>query len=184
MNIILIGGYARSGKSTSVQLLRDRGIPCYSTSASLYDTYARLKEVYPELHHLDPDNKQVSRQRMIALAEEVIVPVFGRESIVMACVKWLEQVYEMGHETVAIETIGGNELELLERGLKYWSQHPLFITAAINIRSDTEEPDADSRRLIESSEDYYAAHLWNDGNIARLETILFNEISVVEEGRG
>jgi len=142
--IIYVGGYANSGKSSTIKKFKELGIPAYSTSLALHDICTRLlkhtfkvkpKELVEESYCEYKDYKIMSnmffgsldrgyilntaelnvRDFMISVAEEVLVPVVGREAFVLALMK---KIKSDNHPLVVIETIGGDEYELTKRYAK------------------------------------------------------------------
>jgi hypothetical protein len=162
--IVVIAGYARAGKTTSLGMLEQLGYEAISTSLVLHK---QTQKLYYQLcgRDLDTGNKQTAfqlhstgnktahfsmRDLLIAVAEstrEFDPSFYVKEAI--RCVK------ESESHLVALETIGGEEwLEtarlLQELGLEF---------SAYNIRSPYECKGVDIRELIPCATD-----IWNQGD--------------------
>lgn len=165
MSIVLfIGGYARAGKQTALDYLKSLGIPCYSTSALLHQTYQNLYKtglLQPNLYWGE-ENKPELRRELIVLAEEVLVPVFGREVFSHTVIR---QVNLSTASLVVVETIGGEEfklgLEVLRKPYLCW-----------NIRRDEELKGVDIRELLEGED------IWNNGSIEELHRKIERELDL------
>ncbi len=170
--IIFLGGYARSGKSTAVTLLREMEIPCFSTSEFLYTVAARIWSIggsynttLQQLKNTLPDailwntGGLTKRQFLIHVAENVIVPSYGRgEGIVKPVMNQALEELDIS-PIVAIETIGGFEYQQL---LACVPDYATYIP--VNIRRHTELAGADIRELLPDAVD-----IWNEGSINDLE---------------
>lgn len=155
--IICIGGFSNSGKSTTVKILESLGVPVFSASRFLHKAVDLANETFFKADRPDPINYRwpTNRQQCITMAEEILVPTFGRRLFAHAM---FDGVIESPERIVAIESIGEAEWEefaKLARGhhLEIW-----------NIRSLTEKPGIDIRELIPDGMD-----LWNTGTIEDLE---------------
>jgi hypothetical protein len=161
--VLFISGLARSGKTSTIDYLKSQGIPCLSTSVLLHQTYQNLIStgLLAPNHYWKESNKPQLRKTLITLAEEVIVPVFGRESFAQTVIR---QANEYPLPLVAVETIGGEEfklgLETLEKPYFCW-----------NIRREGELKGVDIRELLEEGED-----IWNDGSIEDLHLKIQQEL--------
>jgi hypothetical protein len=162
--VLFIGGFSRAGKSTTIDYLKSQGIPCYSTSALLHQTYQNLykSELLDSSHYWVEDNKPELRQELITLAESVLVPVFGREVFSHTVIR---QANLSTAPLVVIETIGGEEfklgLEVLRKPYLCW-----------NIRREGELKGVDIRELLEGGED-----TWNDGSVEELHWKIEQELA-------
>lgn len=165
--IIFIGGWARSGKSSTLNYLKTQGIPTYSTSALLHQTYrrlieAKLKSFKRDFDIYDGNSKAELRQELITLAEDVLVPIFGREIFAHTIIR---QANLDPAPIVAVETIGGEEfrlgLEMVEKEYVCW-----------NIRRDSELKGVDLRELLEGGVD-----IWNNGSLSDLSGRIERELS-------
>jgi NADPH-dependent 7-cyano-7-deazaguanine reductase QueF-like protein len=165
--IIFIGGYGRSGKSSTLEILKSLDIPCYSTSVLLHQTYrrlveAKLKSFKLDFNMYDGNNKAEIRQELITLAEDVLVPTFGREIFAHTVIRQanLDPV-----PIVAVETVGGEEfrlgLEVIEKEYVCW-----------NIRRNSELKGVDLRKLLVKGVD-----IWNNGSISDLSGRIERELS-------
>lgn len=168
--IIFIGGYARAGKGSTLEILKKLGIPCYSTSVLLHQTYQRLiksklKSFKRDFDMYDGNNKAELRQELITLAEDVLVPTFGREMFAHTVIR---QANLDPAPIVAVETVGGEEFRLeLEVISKEW--------VCWNIRRDSELKGVDLRELWEGGVD-----IWNNGNLDELEGKILKELAWME----
>ena len=167
---IFIGGLARSGKSSTLEILKKLGIPCYSTSALLHQTYqklieAKLKSLKRDFEMYDVNNKAELRQELITLAEDVLVPTFGREIFAHTVIR---RANTDPAPIVAVETVGGEEFRLgLEVIKKEW--------ICWNIRRDSELKGVDLRELLEG-----AADIWNNGSLQDLEKRVVRELDWIK----
>lgn len=169
MEIIIIGGFARSGKTETLKYLQDiYGYSVYSSSKKLHQVAAKLLNLHTpkipveEFAEMlkDKENGSVvfgnkeyeSREFLIKIAEGILVPSFSR-NLFPGAIIW-ELLNERPARAV-IETIGGEEWSILRseldlRGLVY---------KTYNIRSVRERPSVDYRKLIEG-----APSINNDGS--------------------
>ena len=165
--IIFIGGYSRAGKTSTLNYLKTQGIPTYSTSALLHQTYrrlieAKLKSLKRDFNIYDGNNKAELRQELITIAEDVLVPVFGREIFTHTVIR---QANLDPAPIVAVETVGGEEFRLgLEMIKKEW--------VCWNIRRDNELKGVDLRELLEGGVD-----MWNNGSVSDLCGRIERELS-------
>jgi hypothetical protein len=169
--IIFIGGYSRAGKSSTLKILKNLEIPCYSTSALLHQTYqrlikAKLKSFKLDYEMYDGNNKAEIRQELITLAEDVLVPTFGRE--IFAHTVILQANLDPA-PIVAVETVGGEEfklgLEVIEKTHVCW-----------NIRRDSELKGVDLRELLEGG-----VSIWNNGTLDDLSGRVRRELNWMEQ---
>ncbi len=165
--LVLIYGYARSGKTTLLNTLESQGFLVLSTSVELdYITVDLVKLPRCFIKVLREKNDEVLRQYIaknlkaiypldnphrtcrdlkIWAAEEVFVPYYGRNTLVK------ETIYNQfdpcySGDLVFMETIGGEEAELIKDYWKsrYTEASPII---EINIRRSTEEKGVDIREL-------------------------------------
>lgn len=168
--IIFIGGFSRSGKSSTLEILKKLGIPCYSTSALLHQTYqslikAKLKSFKRDFNMYDDNNKDELRQELITLAEDVLVPVFGREIFAHTVIR---QANLDPAPIVAVETVGGEEFRLgLEVIKEEW--------VCWNIRRDGELKGVDLRELLDGGVD-----IWNNGGLEELREEVRRQVRLVK----
>jgi hypothetical protein len=163
--VFVLTGYAQSGKSESSRYVRSKGWRTVATGDIVYDVAARIvssliKELtYDEamkllrakkylwdfdLHLTGPEDVDSlatcydldDRQFKIKVAEEIIVPVFGREGIVSAA--WKNVTSQEGHTPILIESIGGEEYDILCNLLN--NSRSVYHAATICIRRDSELP--------------------------------------------
>ena len=144
--IILIGGYARSGKSSSITILEQQGWKIISSSRMIHEFAQRLILMFTG-RAIDTHDKEITfldmliRDFLIKLAEDVMMPVFTR-AVFTAPMAALAA--NSPHDLIAIETYGGVEYDFLSKYLRLegltWQNY--------NIRRQTEEPGIDLRRLL------------------------------------
>lgn len=150
--LIIICGYSNVGKTWVLDDLQRRGHQILSTSKVLDDFTARLvkivdgsdiqKTIQQLLTKQGTVLNQPPRQLKINLAENLIVPVFGREAIVQAALKKISLASE---GLVFFESIGGEELILLVRSIdKTYKSCDYQI---LNLRHVDEKPGVDIREL-------------------------------------
>jgi hypothetical protein len=157
MNIIFLGGFSNSGKSSVMKIFKEEfGYNTYSTSALLHQAY----EKFHEYDHSDTTLPEV-RAEHIRIAEEVLRPVFGQEIFADAIYRQVMQNSKaiLGSTNV-IETIGGKEFTTL---MERFEDSP-FHTQRINIRRKEERPGIDIRELLPDAIDF-----WNEGDLADLK---------------
>lgn len=147
-NILFIGGYANSGKSSLLRDFEAMGIATFSTSRichMLLDVACGEKV----------DTKiPANRARMIDFIENGLVPQFGRKSIALAAAGDAWDHYNSAIESVVIETIGGDELQHM---LEFLSSELVCCSKIhfVNCRSSAEKPNVDRRKLITGADDYF-----------------------------
>lgn len=162
--IIFIGGYACSGKTSTLEILKKLGIPCYSTSALIHKVYKELalSGLLSSKKLWGKENKPELRECLITLAEDVLVPAFGREIFAHTVIR---QANFNPAPVVAVETVGGEEfrlgLKVIEKEYFCW-----------NIRRDSELKGVDLRELLEGGID-----IWNNGSISDLAGTIEKELS-------
>jgi hypothetical protein len=146
--ILFIGGYARAGKSRAMNHLQSLGAECFSTSKLLDEVLDTINMAYGL--DLNLSGHEDRRREKIKLAEEILVPIFSRQLFAAGVVA---RVVSSSSDTVAIETIGGEEFECLKKQLALAGK---FEAQSINIRSQEERPGCDIRVLLTD-----AADVWN-----------------------
>jgi hypothetical protein len=109
--ILVIGGFAQSGKSSSLQFLRTQGIPTFSTSV-LLDKFIEALETTFGIPIPSPVEER--RKHKIAAAEEVLVPIFSRQVFANQAGK---DLMECESELVVVETIGCEEWKELQKAI-------------------------------------------------------------------
>lgn len=162
--LIILGGYARSGKTTALDYLESKQVAAFSTSRLLHDATARFLEKATRLQLQElklillAKNQPIlgvpPRDWLIHVAESVLVPVYGRENAFVEPVVRLA-LAALDQQSVVVESIGGVEFELM---------HELFASAGVdpiclNIRSNRELADVDYRDLLPN-----AIEIENNGN--------------------
>jgi hypothetical protein len=176
--ILVIGGYANSGKSTSIEHL-SKLVPVLSTSEKLYDVTADIlinvlgfsytKEEMKEIlkngkaakilmfnSHEVPAYLDISvRDLLIMIAEKCIVNNLGRQAFSGSVINDIPE----DSQIVAIESIGGEEY----KHLKALAEYKGFNVLPINIRSSGELKGVDIRELLPN-----AKTIENDGTIEEL----------------
>jgi hypothetical protein len=166
--IIVVGGYARSGKSTSIKIIESFGIPTTSTSVILDNILDSLvpylKDWVPSIleSENDPIYKNIRRKKKIWLAEQIICKKLTRQSLVFGVIK---KIKETNSKIIVVESIGGEEYNLLMEQLYHLSEE--FLIKNVNIRRKTEEPGIDIRELLPNSVD-----IWNESTLEDLEFCL------------
>jgi len=158
--LVLIGGYARSGKSSTMEALKALGAVTASTTDTLYYTYVfpYFRVMFPAFEHWSntslyqwfaydksPDlpNGWTTRQFSIFVAENIVVPMFGRkEAIVRPALE------------AAIESNRGSDIYLQslnrkEAGMsaEIASEYD-YEVVCFNIRSKEEQGGVDSRDFL------------------------------------
>ena len=109
-----------------------------------------------------PTEVEERRKHKITAAEEVLVPVYGRESFACAAAK---KIFDIPDRTVVMETIGGEEWNLLQRAIiteAHWREEN-FKIFRFNVRRDSELSGVDIRVLLEN-----AYEIWNNGSCGDL----------------
>jgi hypothetical protein len=147
-NILIICGFARTGKSTLVNELKEEDWSIASTSQVLDDICYRLLGIL-DVQDVNFEKKTgtvysgryeyTPREFKINVAEEVIVPVFGREAIVKASFKGCYS------SNIVCESIGGDELDLLLNYIR--RNYPASPVLVLNMRSALELKGVDIRKL-------------------------------------
>lgn len=147
MKFLIICGYANTGKTT---LMNKSGMNICSTSVVLDRITARFIQTFYQPFRTLPDieadlrNKTIkigqmcARQLKIAVAEEVIVPTLGRESLVRSALRDAE---ELGINL--FESIGGEELLLIIKEIEQ-AGHSYHI---VNLLHADSQPGIDKREL-------------------------------------
>lgn len=152
--LILIHGYARSGKTTLLNQLQKQGHSIVSTSQEL-DFITCKRFILPRycIEYLrNKDNEKLNkvygvpvncRNLKIDTAENWYIPKFGRASLIEKA--FLNQLDPHNcSDLVFFETIGGEEAELAK---EYWQEHFNQSTLSLNIRRSTEVKGCDIREL-------------------------------------
>lgn len=165
--IICIGGYARSGKTTTIEILESLGVPVFSASRFLHQVVEQAEKALWNPFELY-DDVMTDRAKCICMAEEILIPVFGRKLFAHAM---YDGAISTPEETVAIETIGGQEFQefkMLARGhrLECW-----------NVRSEREKSGVDIRQLLPEGQD-----IWNDGTIADWQKQIEDRVYLLRGG--
>jgi hypothetical protein len=162
--VIFLGGYARSGKTTTLEEFRKLGYPTFSTSQFLYQiadslflelfgvsniprkeecdsffTTLRLNDIhvsrFADLH--------TTRSVLTKLAENVIVPNIGRENAFIRPI--LESVKKVESSIVIIETLGGEEYKGF---LNLLGQYNINLLGLINCERTGQLPNVDIREPL------------------------------------
>jgi adenylate kinase family enzyme len=181
--IILIGGYANSGKSTFMQFAEELGCNTYSSSVLLHSVYQKIAlRFYGEkidslkkndliYTWLTPNELgQVTiREDLINLAENILVETFSRGIFASAIVDQILCKNDSGKAHV-IETFGDVELDYLEYYLQTFL--PTAVVIRFNIRRQEENPSADSRKLLTSAFD-----IVNTGTKEQYKEIVFSHLN-------
>lgn len=190
--IVFLGGYSGSGKTQYASpALEQLGYVKASSSDALHqtvqgivkvlldidiDTYDRKSEFLKTMCHSSKcaSHKDWSdlRQLNIDIAEEVLIPIFGREIMAFYLVR---QMVDCPTKTsVFIETVGGDEFaKTLSFAHILFPEFECLTKARINIRRHTEKPGIDLRKLLPD-----AITVWNEGSyddlVENLKEVLIN----------
>jgi hypothetical protein len=191
--LVLIYGYARSGKTTLLQELKKRGFTILSTSLEL--DYITTSSAYlpryflPILQEKDDerlrayidregvklkssppfDNPEITcRQLKIWVAENEYVPLFGREYLVEQTI-FNQYDPDNSSQLIFFETIGGKEAEIIK---KCWSDTAIL---DINIRRSSELPKVDIRELAPEAIDFH--NKWQ--SVERYVESFLNTVSLI-----
>lgn len=165
---VLISGYARAGKTS---IISELGHNVYSTSkyldlvcsGMLVGSELQNSTDWPELYRtVELNHKYVKdfqskneniappgytiRSFKIMVAEDIIVPLYGRERGLIIPTLW---VVDYNAPVIYIETIGGEEAECIKNHL------PNHKIIPINIRSKGEQAGVDIRQLLPDARDIY-----------------------------
>ena len=165
--VIFIGGYSRSGKSSSISILRDKfNIPCLSTSECLHQVKERILDSFPMIPR--PTTKEEERTLCITLAESVLVPVYTRYLFG----RWVsDQIENHYRKIIVVETIGGEEHDILVSCLD-----PSTTYHCWNIRRQSELSGVDIRKLLVGGDT-----VWNNGTLFDLERLLSAKLKTVRD---
>lgn len=123
--LLVIGGYSKAGKTSSINYLENvHGAVVVSTSAMLHAVSSKLNgwNSYDidKSHPISINGVKYPTYRdyLIWLAEEVLVPIFGREifgiTAANKAVRGLED-----NDLVVVESVGGEEYEFFEKHLSF-----------------------------------------------------------------
>jgi hypothetical protein len=152
LKVIIVGGYARAGKTTAIRLLSERLLcPVFSTSDLLHKTRHNLQAAFPELpQKLDTEG---NRQLNIKIAEDVLIPIYGRRlfahTVASDALKYYRELKTDRDVYVVTESIGGEEyVEMTNFFLEEYRKGCKLRLYPINIRSLYEQPGIDKRELI------------------------------------
>jgi hypothetical protein len=170
--VYLVGGYARSGKTTLLKQAKEACHLVASTGQELYEIAARAylafhsevfepseeniqwaikflqqhkEEPLPGFEHLS------GRQFVILMAENVIVPAFGRSVFVKrAATKVRDFILSNGDNTkdCFVETVGGEEFQILFSKLVTHLNISPGRIKVLNLRRPKEQPGIDLRQLV------------------------------------
>jgi hypothetical protein len=147
-NILIICGHAKTGKSALINELREECWSVASTSAVLDELCYQILDVF-DIQDIDLVNKKgiidvgryeyTPREFKIKIAEQVIVPMFGREAMVEISFKNCDEY------NIVCESIGGEELDILLAYIrKNYPDSPVLV---LNMRSALELKGVDIRKL-------------------------------------
>lgn len=158
-NLVVYSGFPNSGKSSRINVTLQRlGYTVLSTSQELdtatnnlfqafygveFDNNDRGAEYDFSMHKNEEVYKSdtLSRRDLkIKIAEEILVKQFGREVFARQVTMKANQLLKQGHK-VAIESVGGEELEII---LQYLEETPV----TFNVRASVEKAGVDLRQLI------------------------------------
>jgi hypothetical protein len=180
-SVLFVGGYARSGKSTLMKVLRDWNFTTASTSQYLdsicesdmvtktgdkswLNTFASKSLLLEK--KLVEITGHTFRSYKINKAEEEIVPNLGRLNGLIK--PSLEPVIKLlGKSPIAIETIGGDEYNLMLDYLRQNQEQEIDIIN-INCRSTDEQKGVDIRTLLPDP----CLHLFNNKKMKSIKSVL------------
>lgn len=178
IRVCILSGYARAGKTTLMNELRRRpNWVVFSSSEVLHTFVSNIicslgghdedEQLLSRLMKEDPSarvslslsmagsnialpettfsQEVCPRDLYIKVAEEWLVRTFGRQVFPLALASLVANHAKRDGVTFMLETIGGEEYELLRRDLCF---HGITRPLNFNLRAESEEPDADSRKLI------------------------------------
>lgn len=121
--LLVIGGFSKTGKSSAINYLKEvHGAEVVSTSAMLHAVSSAFN--HWDSYEIDKDDPitingveySTYRNYLIWLAEEVLVPIFGREIFgITAAIKAVKALEEK--DCVVVESVGGEEYEFFEKHL-------------------------------------------------------------------
>lgn len=123
--LLVIGGYSKAGKTSSINYLENvHGAVVVSTSAMLHAVSSKLNgwNSYDidKSHPISINGVKYPTYRdyLIWLAEEVLVPIFGREIFgITAAIRAISGLEDS--DLVVVESVGGEEYEFFERHLSF-----------------------------------------------------------------
>lgn len=162
--LILIHGFAHSGKTTLMNQLKLAGEDVVSTSVELdhivVERYNLPRAVVSCLQNKEDEvlqrllqNDSVTcRSRKIETAEKWYIPKYGRKMLVQRA--FYNQYIPRDRDYVFFETIGGEEAELVR---EVWKDYSDTEPININIRSSYERPGIDIREIA-----CYGEQVWNN----------------------
>lgn len=171
-NIVIVNGYARSGKTTFMTIARDMGYAAISTSDILSEVCDTMLSSLFGLAYDSKDKSDTievkcatkngnysyeaitSRDLKIKMAEDVLRPILGEDVLVRASAKHVERTFDR-NETVFIELINEKEVDLFLHSLKTLKGIKLH---TITIRSEKELVGVDLREPL----DGYLAYAVSD----------------------
>lgn len=121
--LLVIGGFSETGKSSAISYLEEvYGAEVVSTSGMLHAVSSALN--HWDSYGIDKDKAitingveySTYRNYLIWLAEEVLVPIFGREIFgISASTKAMKALENK--DCVVVESVGGEEYEFFEKHL-------------------------------------------------------------------
>ena len=171
INLVIYSGYANSRKTNTINpILRELGYTVFSTSdvlSDIVDNYFKafydtnfdsqdknssyifeLEKTYNESTYQVRKCELSRRELKIKFAEEVLIPIFGRELLARQVADRAKEVLD-NNQLAAIETIGGDEFDCLIDNLRGY----LFDVRFFNARHKDELPGVDIRELLDNSHD-------------------------------
>jgi hypothetical protein len=160
-DLIILNGLANAGKTTSLNYLKEKyDYKVYGSSQLLHNVTSKICNVYNSKMSikdykeilLDKENGVIvfgekeynSRSFLIKIAEEILVPVFGR-TLFMSSI--IFTILNEKPEKAVIECIGGDEWIKLQFLLETYKLPYRVLT----IRSIREKEGIDIRKIIEPS---------------------------------
>ena len=164
--LIILSGYARSGKSTFLEVAKDLDCGVVSTSEILHDfTNLLIRRLLGV--RIDTKNKSdmttlwfnikqgvtsrtsivswLSRDILINIAENCLVPVFGRDVFGLAAAK---KIIHSRHKTLVYEAFNKSECDSMLHFLSSLDGLDNYEVHVVTIVRDDAEPGVDGRELL------------------------------------
>ena len=184
--VIILSGYARSGKTTFLNVAKDLGCETVSTSAILHEFTKRLARYVLGINNLDTTDKRypkilqyafrqnggkllhnivshTSRDLLITVAEKCLVPVFGRDVFGLATAK---RIKRSSADVAIYEAFNREECDAMLHFLDL--QEGDYELYMMTVRSPKEQGGVDKRDLLHGEYPTLMQHddvIENDGTI-------------------
>jgi hypothetical protein len=156
--VIMIGGYANSGKSTLIDRLENLFYVDVLSSSRL------IRSKFIQDYGKNIDTKiAANREIFIDYVENKYLPsIGGRHQLVCEV---LAQTVVFLAPFILIESIGGEEEELMEAEL---ARRGVKISAKYNCRRTDEQPGVDLRQLLKNATDINCEQPWTGRQLLKL----------------